>query len=147
MFVLQGMGGSGKTQLAFWCCHQAKAIGFMATLWINASSPSTTIQSYHSILRIISPGVEITNNNSDPVLPARNTIERWTGQYLIVFDNYDDPRAFASRTIREYIPRGEGGHILFTSRHEDSFRLGLCIGLTRMTESESVELLLHGPAY
>ena len=146
IFILEGMGGSGKTQLALWYCQKAKEIGFMATLWINASSPSTVIQSYRSILRLISPGDETINNDSEAILLARNKIERWTGRWLIVFDNYDNPRAFASRAIREYIPLGEGGHILFTSRHKESSRLGRCIGLSRMTEEESVELLLQGPA-
>jgi hypothetical protein len=58
MSVLQGMGGTGKTQLAFRCCQTAKEMGFMATLWINAASPSTVVQSYRSILHLISPGDE-----------------------------------------------------------------------------------------
>jgi tetratricopeptide (TPR) repeat protein len=146
MFILQGMGGTGKTQLAFRCCQKAKEMGFMAALWINAASPSTVIQSYRSILHLISPGDETANNDSDAILLARNKIERWIGRWLIVFDNYDNPRAFTSRPIREFIPLSETGHILFTSRHEDSSRLGRCISLSGMTEDESVELLLQGPA-
>ncbi len=116
LFVLQGMGGSGKTQLAFRCCQKAREIGFMATLWINSSSPSTVIQSYRSLLRIISPGGETVNDDREAILHARNKIESWTGRWLVVFDNYDNPKAFASRTIREYIPHGERGYILFTSQ-------------------------------
>lgn len=146
IFVLQGMGGSGKTQLAFRCCQKAKEIGFMATLWINSSSPFTVIQSYRSILRLISPGDETINIDNETILLARNKIESWTGRWLIVFDNYDNPQVFASRTIREYIPLSERGYILFTSRHEDSFRLGRYLRLSTMTKEESVELLLQGPA-
>ena len=146
MFILQGMGGTGKTQLAFRSCQKAKEVGFMAALWINAASPSTVIQSYRSILRLISPGDETANNDSEAILLARNKIERWIGRWLIVFDNYDNPRAFTSRPIREFIPISETGYILFTSRHEDSSRLGRCISLSRMTEGESVDLLLQGPA-
>jgi tetratricopeptide (TPR) repeat protein len=146
IFILQGMGGTGKTQLAFRCCQKAKEIGFMATLWINAASPSTVIQSYRSILHLISPGNETASNDSEAILRAQNKIERWVGRWLIVFDNYDNPEAFTSRSIREFIPLGETGYILFTSRHEDSSRLGRCIRLSRMTEDESVELLLQGLA-
>ncbi|KAH0556456.1 hypothetical protein GP486_005631, partial [Trichoglossum hirsutum] len=146
MLVLQGMGGSGKTQLAFQCCQKAKEIGFMATLWVNASSPSMVIQSYRSILRLISPGDETVKNDNDVISLARNQIERWTGKWLIVFDNYDNPQAFADQPIRDYIPLNEAGRILFTSRHRDSYRLGGCISLSEMTEEESVELLLQGPA-
>jgi tetratricopeptide (TPR) repeat protein len=118
----------------------------MAALWINATSPSTVIQSYRSILHLISPGDETANNDGEAILLARNKIERWIGRWLIVFDNYDNPRAFTSRPIRESIPLSETGYILFTSRHEDSSRLGRCISLSRMTEDESVDLLLRGPA-
>jgi tetratricopeptide (TPR) repeat protein len=146
MFILQGMGGTGKTQLAFRCCQKAKEVGFMAALWINAASPSTVIQSYRSILHLISPGDEIANNDSEAILLARNKIESWTRRWLIVFDNYDNPMAFTSWPIREFVPLSETGYILFTSRHEDSSRLGRCISLSRMTEDESVDLLLRGPA-
>jgi tetratricopeptide (TPR) repeat protein len=140
------MGGSGKTQLAFRCCQKAREIGFAATLWINASSSSTVIQSYRSILNRISPGYERLNSEGEAVSKAHNVIERWTGRWLIVFDNYDNPGAFASRTIREYIPIGKEGRVLFASRHEDSSRLGHSVNLSRMTENESVELLLQRPA-
>jgi tetratricopeptide (TPR) repeat protein len=146
MFILQGMGGTGKTQLAFRCCEKAKEIGFMAALWIDAASPSTIIQSYRSVLHLISPGDEIASNDSEAILLARNKIERWIGRWLIVFDNYDNPGAFTSRPIRDFIPISETGYILFTSRHEDSSRLGRCISLSRMTEDESVDLLLQGSA-
>ena len=142
MFVLQGMGGSGKTQLAFWCCQMAQESSFLATLWINASSPSTVVQSYRAISRLISPGNEIGNGNSEIILLVQSQIERWTGRWLLVFDNYDNPKAFTSRAIRDYIPC-QGGHILFTSRHKDSSRLGYCVDLSRMTKGESTELLLQ----
>jgi tetratricopeptide (TPR) repeat protein len=142
MFVLQGMGGSGKTQLAFRCCQMAQEYNFLAALWINASSPSTVIQSYRAISRLISPGNEIGNEDSETVLLVRNQIGKWTGRWLLVFDNYDNPKAFTNQAIRSYIPC-QGGHILFTSRHKDSSRLGYCVDLSRMTKDESVELLLQ----
>jgi tetratricopeptide (TPR) repeat protein len=142
MFVLQGIGGSGKTQVAFWCCQMAQESGFLATLWINASSPSTVAQSYRAISHLISPGNEIRNGIRETILLVRNHIERWTGRWLLVFDNYDNPKAFTSQAIGDYIPC-QGGHILFTSRHKDSSRLGYCVDLSRMTEDESAELLLQ----
>src|SRR5438045_7117158 len=145
MFVLNGMGGSGKTQLALWCCRNASEKGFMATFWINASSPATVLQSYRSILNIIHSRNGIASNDSEATSLVRNIIQNWTKPWLIVFDNYDSPTAFKSQSIREYIPSGHG-HILFTSRHEDSSRLGRYITLSRMTEEESVELLLLRPA-
>src|SRR6266480_4623313 len=142
MFVLQGMGGAGKTQLALRCCRMAQESGFLATIWINASSPFTVVQSMRSILRIICPGNEVGNDDSETILLVQNQIRKWTGRWLLVFDNYNDPKTFTSKAIRDYIP-GQGGHILFTSRHKDSSRLGHCVDLSTMTLDESVKLLLQ----
>ena len=59
----------------------------------------------------------------------------------MVFDNYDQPSEF--RNITTYLPQGEAGAILFTSRHVDSERLGVAIRVTRMTENEGLDLLLR----
>lgn len=48
------MGGSGKTQLALEICQQVEEnLGFMAVLWIDASSPTSVIQSYKLIAQKI----------------------------------------------------------------------------------------------
>ena len=72
MFVLHGMGGSGKSQLALWCCQKARERKFTATLWINASSPSTVMQSYRSILKTIYSSHETVKNGSEATLLAQN---------------------------------------------------------------------------
>lgn len=144
-FVLQGMGGSGKSQLALWCCSKAKVMGYTAILWINASSPETLIQGYRSILKLISPESEGTIDDREASSLAQDIMSRWTGRWLLVFDNFDDPGAFASPDILYYIPSG-GGHILFTSRDFDSTRLGRHMSFSQMSKEESVELLLQRPA-
>ena len=68
-------------------------------------------------------------------------MENWRTPWLIVFDNYDQPGEF--KNISDYIPQGQSGSILFTSRHADSKRLGAVIKLTQMTEEEGVELLFR----
>jgi hypothetical protein len=46
-------------------------MGFTATLWIGASSPATLIQSYRSMLKIISPGPEAANDDNDVISLAQ----------------------------------------------------------------------------
>jgi len=103
------------------------------------------MQSYRSILKTIHSSHETAKNDSEATSLAQNVMKSWTEPWLIVFDNYDSPGAFASRNIRNYLPLGKG-HILFTSRHEDSSRLGYHISISGMTKDESVELLLQRPA-
>jgi tetratricopeptide (TPR) repeat protein len=142
MIVLQGMGGSGKTQLALQCCQIARESGFVATFWINASSPVTVAQSYQSMSRIISPGIDVGNDEGETISLVQIQMKKWAGRWLLVFDNYNNPNSFQQRPIRDYIP-GQGGHVIFTSRHKDSSRLGLTMDLSRMTEDEGIRLLLH----
>ena len=72
---------------------------------------------------------------------VKETLEGWQRSWLMVFDNYDQPSAF--KDIPTYFPQGESGTILFTSRQANSECLRDTIGITQMTEDESLELLVH----
>jgi hypothetical protein len=63
--------------------------------------------------------------------------------WLLVFDNFDEPKKFQQKTIKDYFPRSGQGFILLTSRHAALETLGHCIGLYGMTESEGLELLFR----
>lgn len=143
--VLLGMGGSGKTQLALELCRQAEEnFGFIAVLWIDASSPNSVIQSY----KVIAKKIQSRENESDvdgqsAISLVQDTVQKWKRRWLIIFDNYDTPSVFRDQDIRFYVPNGKNGHILFTSRHADSERLGHCIRVATMSEDESMDLLLQ----
>ena len=142
--VLLGMGGSGKTQLALEFCRQAeKDMGFVAVVWINASSPVSVMQSYKAVAKKILKNQEGDANSENLISLIQDTLRDWKYPWLFVFDNYDNPRAFQSPSIRDYIPSGGNGRILFTSRHVDSARLGHKIEVSGMTENESLEVLLR----
>lgn len=142
--VLQGMGGSGKTQLALECCRYAQeTLQFIATLWIDASSPRSVTESYKAIASCILKNLPDNNDDMHAVTAVQNVLRDWKQQWLVVFDNYDDPEAFQVRSINDYIPTGVNGAILFTSRHHDTRRLGNLISVPSMTIDESLELLLH----
>src|SRR5947209_4490309 len=144
ILVLPGMGGSGKTQLALECCRQAEEdMGFVATLWVDASSPVSVVQSYNIIARKILKDVREDSDSEATISLVQDTLRDWKQRWLVVFDNYDNPKAFQSQGIRNYIPHGKNGYILFTSRHEDSARLGHQVSVSHMTEKESLDLLLQ----
>ena len=116
----------------------------MAVLWIDASSPNSVIQSY----KVIAKKIQSRENESDvdgqrAVSFVQDTVQKWKRRWLIIFDNYDTPSVFRDQDIRFYIPNGKNGHILFTSRHADSERLGHCIKVATLSEDESINLLLQ----
>ncbi len=143
--VLLGMGGSGKTQLALDFCRQAEEeLGFMDVFWINASSPISVIQSYKAVAKRLSKSQHV-ENSEHAISLVQDTLRASKQPWLFVFDNYDNPKAFEPSSIHYYIPEGRQRHILFTSRHKDSARLGHKVEVSDMTESESLKVLLQRP--
>ena len=143
--VLLGMGGAGKTQLALEACRQAEENGrFGAVFWVDASSPKSVIQSYKVIAQKILKNQSYMSDAEDAIrLQVQDALREWDRKWLMVFDNYDNPQAFQDHSIRNYVPGGKSGRILFTSRHRDSTRLGHKVDASTMTENESLKLLLQ----
>ena len=145
--VLLAMGGAGKTQLALEVCRQAEESSrFGLVMWINASSPKSVLQSYkiiaQKILKHQSHGLDAEGTIH---LQVQDALQNRDRLWLMIFDNYDNPQAFPIHSIRDYVPSGKNGRILFTSRHQDTARLGHKIDASTMTEQESLELLLQRP--
>ena len=142
--VLLGMGGCGKTQLALQYCQQCKENGrFSSIFWVNASSPTSTVQSFSTIVALIKGNQNAPQDAEANIETLKHILSTWTEPWLIVFDNFDDPQAFETRDIRNYFPDGKNGAILFTSRHGDSKRLGRVIALGEMSPAEGLELLFQ----
>ena len=144
--VLLGMGGSGKTQLALECCRRAEAdSSFTAVIWIDASLPVTVAQSYNNIALKMTGGNQSITNVEESMAIVERRIQQQEGKWLIVFDNFDNPKDFQEHDIRYYIPKATNGRILFTSRHATSERLGHVIGVSGLNDGESLDLLLQRP--
>lgn len=144
--VLQAMGGQGKSQVALHYCHKKKNNPFSAIFWVDAMTKNSVEGSFHSISEYIK-----TPENHMPDSKARvsfvlRTLSAWSIQWLMVFDNYDDPGAFL---IQDSIPQGDLGAILVTSRHAGTIELVLehrsrFIELPGLNEKDALELLfLH----
>lgn len=115
----------------------------MVVIWIDASSPTSVMQSYKTAARRFPKPEQGDANDEDIILFIKDTLTNIRDTWLLVFDNYDEPKAFQSHGIRHYIPDGDNGKILFTSRHGDAVRLGRTIDVSRMSKEESVRLLLN----
>jgi tetratricopeptide (TPR) repeat protein len=142
--VLLGIGGCGKSQMALEYCHQAEANRrFTAIFWVDASSPNTVAQSYTTIAATISKAnIDMTDTAANIRL-VKDMMSTWTTAWLLVFDNFDNPKAFTEKPVEDYFPRGKNGFILLTSRHAKSERLGHTITISNMLEAEALELLFR----
>ena len=144
--VLQGMGGQGKSQVALEYCRRKKDSPYSAIFWVDATTESSVKGSFQSISERIRAETDYLPNIDARVAFVLRMFTSWTVQWLMVFDNYDNPDTFLN--IRDFIPQSEHGAILFTSRHPDSN--ALVIGrsnhffeLSGLEENAAVALLIQ----
>jgi hypothetical protein len=154
VFVLYGLGGIGKTQLAlkFAKDHQAE---FTSIFFLDGSSQESLLKSFVPIYRRIA---EVKGPQApDSVLPAKanqvppeqmaEEVAQWLAQeqnnrWLLIFDNIDkEPSDEGGFDIVPYFPPKDHGSILITTRLAPLSRLGRGKRVGRMSEEEAVGLL------
>ncbi|KAK5087751.1 hypothetical protein LTR05_001966 [Lithohypha guttulata] len=112
--VLGGLGGMGKTQLAIAYAREHEA-SYTSVLWLNATSELTVTASFRSIAETLPSASSVAKLDDDEAL--RHTF-RWLSdvrntQWLLVYDNYDDPDQYK---ITKYIPTTCNGTMIITTR-------------------------------
>ncbi|KAJ7857864.1 FabD/lysophospholipase-like protein, partial [Mycena leptocephala] len=134
-YVLHGLGGSGKTEIALKFLdmtsrHQAPR--FTKQFFINASS----LQTLDTSLKNIAISHKIGKNSEDGLLWLSSQREEW----MLLFDNADDP----SIDLFHFFPKCTHGNIIITSRNPQ-----LAVHGPRshskvgdMNETDAIDLLL-----
>jgi ABC-type dipeptide/oligopeptide/nickel transport system ATPase subunit len=128
--VLQGLGGIGKTQLAVMYAKLHKT-DYTAVFWLNIKDENSLKHSFAKIARRIfqeplstnRPGTATKESNLDEVV---DIVKLWldqprNSQWLIVFDNYDNPKVAGSTDeaaidIHRFLPEVDHGSIIITKR-------------------------------
>ncbi|KAK1780029.1 hypothetical protein QBC45DRAFT_477241 [Copromyces sp. CBS 386.78] len=137
VFVLHGLGGIGKTQLAVNFARQYKA-AFSAIFWLDGTSEDSLKQSFASCAKRI-PKDQIPENIRSPKTGDEvdlddivEHVQEWLAKdnnvdWLLIFDNVDldhtqgeIPGAY---DIRKYL-RSDHGAVLITSRLSKLAQLG-----------------------
>ena len=155
-FVLRGMGGIGKTQIAaeFMRCHQDD---FDSIFWMNGASRESLQASFvTAATRIFRNTVtEILNTNSSTSKQDLNVIVRkvldWLAisgneKWLLIFDNYNQEDGVSTTDsvaydIEQYIPNSNRGSILVTTRLARIEQLGESLDVSRLAEEGAQQML------
>ena len=148
VFVLCGLGGIGKTQLAveFMRRHQTR---FTAVLWLDGSSKD----SLHRSLVDYAGRIPISNiwnisMNQGDTGAIYHAVITWlenkgNKDWLMVFDNVDrevssDPMSY---DIKQYLPNADHGSILITTRRIQLQQLGQGLELEQVDRGTALDIL------
>ncbi|KAJ7827150.1 hypothetical protein B0H14DRAFT_3144712 [Mycena olivaceomarginata] len=108
VYVLHGLGGSGKTQIALkflTMTNKPSTPRFTRQFFIDASSLQTLDTAFKNIAIVH----KIGNSLQDALLWLTTQIEEW----MLLFDNADDPKI----DLFPFFPRCTHGNIIITSRN------------------------------
>lgn len=154
IYVLHGLGGIGKTQLAIAYARNHQDT-YSAIVWVNGRSRDTVVQSLAAFGRRASvAGVSQSTTGMTQQAPDMNAeadaVLRWLGlgknsRWLMIFDNVDrdvpndeDGQAY---NVRSFLPAADHGSILITTRLPSLGELGKSIEVTRLGNDQALELL------
>ena len=135
--LLWGTGGIGKTQICLKFIEEMSG-SFLHVFWVDASSEENIIMSLRGISSI--PAAKACLDDSvESVLQWMSGIQE---EWLIVFDNADNPPVYV---VEKFIPPGNRGNILITSRNPSMGRIVSfenIIEIDEMEEADAITLLL-----
>ncbi len=96
------MGGQGKSQIALEYCHRKKNTQYSAIFWVDATTEESVKGSFQAISEQIRKPADILPDIQARVDLVLRTFSSWSVQWLLVFDNYDNPHAFSNiKTSRQ----------------------------------------------
>ncbi|KAJ7463650.1 P-loop containing nucleoside triphosphate hydrolase protein [Mycena latifolia] len=134
IFLLHGLGGAGKTQIALKFVEEATS-HFTDIFVVDTSTVETIDASLKSIAVMKSVG--------DSSRDALQWLSGKQDDWLLFFDNADDPKI----NLNDYFPQCSHGNILITSRNPGlRVYAGAHCAVSDMEEIDAVALLLRSSA-
>ena len=113
---------------------------FLHVFWVDASSHDSISMSLKGVSSIPAAQASGVKGSVESVL---QWIAHIQNEWLIVFDNADDP---SPEVVAKFMPPGNRGNILITSRNRSMGRvIGFrnLVDITEMEESDAITLLLR----
>ncbi|KAJ7158535.1 P-loop containing nucleoside triphosphate hydrolase protein, partial [Mycena filopes] len=130
IYALYGLGGAGKTQTALKFI-QDSSTHFTNIFLVDASKPDTIDSGLKNIA--ISKGL------GNSVADASNWLQSMHEDWLLFFDNADDPNL----DLNKFIPKCNHGNIMITSRNPGVRVYGSHSLVSDMEEVDAINLLLQ----
>ncbi|KAM0670877.1 hypothetical protein ACQRIU_001272 [Beauveria bassiana] len=150
---LFGLGGVGKTQVALELAYRTREkYPECSIIWIPTNNTARLRQAYIDAAEQL--GIAVTDDKSDVKQLVQRYLSRDSaGRWLLIYDNADDFDVWIPsignqdglRGLLEYVPRGNQGCVIFTTRNKKiALRLssgGLREEVTQMDDDTALQLL------
>ena len=102
ILILYALGGQGKSQIALEYCRKWRD-AYRGIFWIDANSETTVMQSYGAIAaELIGESRIKTSDSTVQMKEVKRHLEQWSEAWLLVFDNFDEPKKFTD--VKEFFP-------------------------------------------
>jgi tetratricopeptide (TPR) repeat protein len=140
--AIVGLGGMGKTQVALELAHWTKHNKpDHSVFWVPVLSAATFGEAYVEIARVLQ--IQRRDKGEDlKELVRLHLSSDAAGPWLLILDNVDDMEMV--RNLSQYLPEGDGGLILVTTRSRDvalSAADGVIVDLHEMSLQEAKSVL------
>ena len=138
--ALSGLGGVGKTQTAVEYAHRHSE-EYAHTFWATADSREAVVSGYATIAGLL----ELPEADAQDQTLAVEAVKRWLSSHedwLLILDNADD-----LAMAREFIPPGNNGHVILTTRARATGAMARRLEIQEMGTEEGALLLLRRAKY
>ena len=138
--ALSGLGGVGKTQTAAAYAHRHLS-EYTHALWSSAHSREALVSGYATLAGLL----RLPEHSAQDQTLAVDAVKRWLAthpDWLLILDNADD-----LTMTRAFIPLGEHGHIVLTTRARAVGALARLVEIQEMESEEGALLLLRRAKY
>jgi tetratricopeptide (TPR) repeat protein len=134
--AISGLGGIGKTQTAVEYAYRYRD-AYQFVLWVQANTSETLLSNFVALAGLLKLPEQDAQEQQLVVQAVHHWFETHSG-WLLIFDNADD-----LSTIHNYLPEGNMGHTLLTTRAQAMGGLARKIELDTMGPEEGAALLLR----
>ncbi|BAH44559.1 hypothetical protein BBR47_35820 [Brevibacillus brevis NBRC 100599] len=135
-FIVSGLGGMGKTQIAVEYSYR-NIDNYRVVWWIHAENQNSILADIESLL--IELKIPIKDEKNDSIVLKQ--LKRWMEQnnnWLLVFDN-----ANSEEEIDNYLPNLFNGHVLITSRDSNWPGYNYPLTIDKLNREHSMDFLIR----
>jgi transcriptional regulator with XRE-family HTH domain len=134
--AISGLGGIGKTQIAIEYAHRYRD-DYDGVFWVTAATRETLHSDFVALARLLQLPVQDLPDQQVIVDAVKQWLVRHK-QWLLILDNADELDLVAA-----FLPTGDTGYILLTTRAQATGSLAPSIPIEQMSGEEGALLLLR----